>query len=266
MIIQLGLLIVAFTCIMLSIPSCNENAHVRSFKVKIDDSTYVQGPFADDSLYNGTMRFYNSNDSVLCEADYKFGLLDGIRKDFYLGGIVSSKSIYKNGLLHGESMYFDTHGTLVSSRNYYYGLIVGSSAEYFNGSIKNYYFYSLNYEPIFQLHYDPRNPKEITELEDDYFFIRKDTCDEIINGSVRISKTRVFLYLLNPPEYDFKYRLVYVDEKNKVKSVVKNLGSGNPWSEFLLEDYVTDDSKLAIELKLKDSIFGGRTTMLKIIN
>lgn len=247
--------------------SCSEDPKLKIRKLKIDDSTIVMGAISEDTIFNGNMKFYNLNGMLLSECEYRDGILNGIRKEYFLNGHLSAVTNYSNGLLHGKARFYDKDGNLMEVRNFYYGLNVGESISLLNGRANKYTFYSLDFEPIFQLEYDPNHRREITSLEESYFFFRRDTFSSLNSINYDAKKTSIFLYLPSPPLYDFNYSLVYTDNKLKVISRIRSLKSDKPWIDFILEDYpVSQGKKLAIELNLKDSIYGGETSMLKVIN
>ena len=223
----------------------------------------VEGTFENDSLYNGKMKFYdNASGKLLYECEYKKGILNGERMDYFNNGVVSSKVLYENNKLNGYVYLYDTLGSLLSKQFYFHDLIVGPRITFEDKKVKKYSFYSLDNNPLISITYDESKRKKINNMGLGYFYFYKDSSFEVGTNQINEKlKYNYFLYTPNPPEYKFRYSLVVIGDDNKILSTVEAFDTTKQWATFEIKS--TDNKKYALQLILSDSIADGELYMLK---
>ena len=108
--------------LLLTLFSCNKKNKRR---VIVDD-VFAEGDITKDTVYNGTIKFYDTaTNKLVMVANYKSGVLDGERIDYYINGNPKLKLNYENGKDNGELIIFDSSGNVFKKHNFYYGLRYG---------------------------------------------------------------------------------------------------------------------------------------------
>jgi hypothetical protein len=202
-----------------------KNASKR--RILVED-VYAEGDISKDSILNGLIRFYDTvHNRLVMVANYKNGVLDGKRTDYYKNGRPETEIKYENGKINGELIVYDTTGKITEKQNYYYDLVTGHSQSFINGKISNYAFYSLDNEILFTLDYD--KPKKIEDInKNSYFFWN------INNYKTTASQdqfSELFIYLPNPPKLNLRYSLCIIDKDYTVSKVVKEFNSSMYWEK-----------------------------------
>jgi antitoxin component YwqK of YwqJK toxin-antitoxin module len=227
----------------------------------------IEGIITADTLYNGLIKEYDvKTNKLLSETEYLNGVLNGNRIEYYSNAKISSMSQYDMGKINGVVSIYDTNGLLVKKDRFYYDMRVGESIEYFRGSVADFSFYSFDRELLMTINYLSPVKKRITDFVDGFFFIKEDVFSEVTVNGISDKKKEFFLYIPNPPEYNFRYSLVLTDSLYHQIKVVKELNAETePWVRFTtdLSDKRSDKLSHAIRLLISDSIAGGDITMFK---
>ena len=87
-----------------------------------DGQLLSRTPYIND-LENGTAYYY-SNGTLLAEANYKDGKLNGIVKQYYKNRNLEYIKNYKNGQLDGISEFYSEDGKLISKKVYKDGNLI----------------------------------------------------------------------------------------------------------------------------------------------
>lgn len=236
--------------------------------INIDNETRVEGNINIDTIYNGLIKFYNiKSNKLFRECNYENGIENGKCILYHKNGKIAYKYFFENGKVNGDTYAFDVKGDLLSKGFYYYDIRVGSSDEYIKEKIANYYFYSLDGELLFFIYYDSSQKKKITDLQSDYFFYHTAKYQEYNDSLNKNEQQEYFLYLPNPPEYNFRYSLVIIDSDFNVLSKIQTFNNNFPWAKFTLHDESSfnKNDKIALRLIINDSMSNGDITMFKIL-
>jgi hypothetical protein len=166
-------------------------------------------------------------------ANYKAGVLDGKKTDYYANGKIHSHLYYENGKINGETKIYDSSGNISETQTIYFDLRVGPSIEYKSNQISQYYFYSLENKELLHIDYDSIQRKKIEQLNDTRFFFWH--LNDYNTSESPLPKTELFLYLPNPPKLNFKYSLCIVDNKYNIKQTTKEFAPNKSWETITLD-------------------------------
>ena len=240
--------------LILTFSSCN----YQKVKRVIVDDVIAEGEIAHDTIYNGIINFYDTATKKLVQtANYKAGVLDGNRIDYYSNGKINVQLHYDNGKINGEVKIFDTTGKLEQTQNLYYDLRVGPSIEYKNSQVSQYYFYSLENKELLHINYDSIQGKSIEQINDtSLFFFHLNEFTTPLNKDL-------FLYLPNPPNLNFKYSVCIIDNKYQIKQTIKACISKESWEKINLNYLLLKSNELfAIRLTVDNEFDGNDNTRL----
>ena len=245
----------------LTISSCDSKKIKR---VKVDD-IIAEGNISKDTIYNGIIKFYDTATKQLVQtANYKEGILDGDRIDYYTTGKRKLQLHYQNGKINGEVKIFDSTGEVFQTQNIYFDLRVGPSIEYKNKQVGKYYFYSLENKELVHINYDSVKGKRIEQLNDTSFFFWHYNDYSTIESSK--PKTDLFIYLPNPPMFNFQYSLCIITNKYDTRHTIKEFTQNKSW-EVINLDYsmLRADESFAIKLTVDNEFDNddGIATMFK---
>lgn len=253
-------LLITFTSIF--IWACNSN---KIREVVLDDNTKVVGNISKDTIYDGLVKFYSlQTGKLISDCNYTNGKENGDRTDYYDNGRPSMRAVYENGKMNGMIRFFSKTGHLDSESFQYYDLSVGPVTIYSENKLHEFDFYSFEGKNLMSLNYDSIGSKKLVDILQDFFFFNKQSY--VANGERKSDNgTEVFLYLIYPPKYDFKYSLVEVDDKLTIKSEVEKLESKLPWINFDVDSAKVKRKELAIRIVISDSNDTRKVEMLKVI-
>jgi hypothetical protein len=228
----------------LIISSCDTKKDKR---IRVDD-VFADGEISKDTVYNGLIKFYDTATKQLIQtANYKEGILDGDRIDYYINGKTKLQLQYKNGKINGEVKIFDSTGEISETQNIYFDLRVGPSIEYKNKQVSQYYFYSIENKELLHINYDSIEGKKIDQLNDTSFFFWH--FNDYSTSESNTPKTDLFLYLPNPPKFNFQYSLCIIDDKYNIKQTIKDLNPEKSWDIVNL-DYTSLKSNESFAIRL----------------
>ena len=226
------------------ISSCDNE---KSKRVKVDD-VIAEGNISKDTIYNGLIKFYDTaTKQLVMTANYKDGILDGDRIDYYSTGKRKLQLHYQCGKINGEVKLFDSTGEVTLSQNIYFDLRVGSSIEYRNKQIGQYYFYSLENNELLHINYDSAKGKKIEQLNDTSFFFWH--YNDRVSSDLNVPKTELFIYLPNPPKFNFEYSLCIINHQYDIRQTIKVFSQDKSW-EVIDLDYsmLREGESFAIKL------------------
>lgn len=209
----------------------------QSIKRIIIDDVIAEGDISPDSVFNGLIKFYDTaSKKLVIEAIYKEGKLNGRRTDYYLNGKIKGIGYYDHGKQNGTYSKFDTSGQLTSKQDFYYELRVGNNLEYVNGLVKSYYFTSFENEELFAVDYDSLINKTISSINDNsFYFFRINDVASITTTDNWHERKEGFIYLVNPPEFNFQYDLCVINPKDSILRVDKTFNMAKTWDTFYLD-------------------------------
>lgn len=219
--------------------SCKQNKTNSTDKVRrltIED-VVAEGDISSDTVFNGLIKFYDTTtNSLVIEAYYKNGKLHGKRIDYYLNGKTKNIGFYESGKQTGTVSYFDSTGQLTSKQDFYYDLKAGSSIEYKNGKPSKYYFTSFDNEDLFSIDYDTLLNKEIKKINDNsFFFWHSSDIATITTTDRKLEGNEYFIYLINPPDFNFEYSLCVINNKDSILRTEKLFDNTKLWETFTLD-------------------------------
>lgn len=224
--------------------SCTNKKDIR---IRLADA-FAEGDINKDTVFNGLIKFYDTASNQLIQtSNYKAGILDGDRIDYYADGKKKLQTQYIGGKINGEINIFDTAGGLSKTQHMYFDLRVGPTIEYKNKNVSQYNFYSLENKELLHFNYDSIAGKRIEQLNDTSFFFWHyndyTTSENITN------KKELFLYLPNPPRFNFQYSLCIITTAYDIRKTVKVFERSKSWDVIDL-NYATlkADESFAIKL------------------
>ena len=225
--------------LILTILSCEQektNPNVNSRRIIVED-VIAEGDISLDTVFNGLIKFYDTTtNQLVIEAFYKNGKLNGRRKDYYLNGKLKNIGYYENGKQTGSISHFDTAGQLTSKQDYYFDLQVGSNIQYKNGKPSEYYFTSFDNETLFYINYDSVYNKEIKTINNDqFFFWHINEVATITTMDKKLEGDECFIYLINPPDFNFEYSLCVMNNKDSILRTEKKFDKTKIWGTFILD-------------------------------
>jgi hypothetical protein len=231
----------------------------------IDKETKAVGNISKDTVYEGLINFYNLQSGKLITAsNYLSGKLNGESIEYNANGLILSKVSYENGKQNGIASVFDRNGKRINNYFTYYGLKVGEDVLFRDERLSVYDFYSFDNKKLLSVNYDSIGTKSITDVQQGFFFYTKRNF--LVTNSISNTKhAELFLYTPNPPNYDFKYSLVLIDDKYNVKSEIKMISTVDRWSVFEINQPNMPDSKLALRLVINDPNVAKSIVMFKIL-
>jgi len=260
-----------FAIIVTIISSCKQNKANSTDKVRrftIED-VVAEGDISSDSIFNGLIKFYDTTtNNLVIEAYYKNGKLNGKRIDYYLNGKIKNIGFYDNGKQTGTVSYFDSTGQVTSKQDFYYDLKAGSSIQYNNEKPVKYYFKSLDNEDLFSIDYDTVFNKEINKINDNsFFFWHSSDIAAITTTDKKLEGDEYFIYLINPPDFNFQYSLCLINNKDSILRTEKLFDRAKMWETFTLDPSSINKGerfalRLAFDRDLNDSE-GEKGDMLK---
>lgn len=232
--------------------------------VLLDKDTKAVGDISKDTIYNGLIKFYNiQSGKLVSSANYLNGKLNGENIEYNENGTISSKVFYDNEKQNGEANIYDARGKLINKYFSYYGLKVGEDLSYSDGRLITYSFYSFDNKKLLSINYDSIGDKSITDVQEGFFFYTKRHFNTNTPSSMKHAE--VFLYTPNPPNYNFKYSLVHIDDKYAVKSEIRKFSQSDRWSVFDIEQDNKTNEKIALKLEINDPNVPKSIVMFKAI-
>lgn len=222
-------------------------------RVTIDD-VVAEGDISKDTVYNGLIKFYNINTHQLTQTiNYKEGIMDGERIDFYPNGKRKLELAYQNGKINGEIKHYDSTGEISEIQYIYHSLRVGPTTSYKNKEIVEYSFHSLENKELFYINYDSIKGKNHEDLNEGVFFFFNYNNYHTSRDST--PKTELFIYLPNPPVLNFNYSLCIIDSNYNTIQNIKKFSSENIWETIDLNfEKLKENESYAIVLKLNSGI------------
>ncbi len=202
-----------FVSIAYLLAAC-QHSHIRS--VNLGDGVIAEGRISADTVLDGTIKFYDAkSNQLLEEGNYVNGVKSGMDIIYNRNETIASKSIFANGRQNGYSFHFDSSGKLVQKSYSYYGLNGGGSVNYYNDSVKEFYFYDLDDNVLMYLNYDSINGRRLGDIQRNLFFFHDSYYEPYDIHGVLHSWKSYFVYTPNPPKFDFRYSFVTVDSSFK---------------------------------------------------
>lgn len=169
---------------------------------------------------------------------------------------------YINGDVHGFAELRDSTGRLLITNYFFHNLPLGPISLYEADSIKKYSYYDFDGAQLFNINYDSANGVKITDLQDRFFFhhVRPSQNERGTNNNY------LFMYLLDPPKYDFTYELVTIDDTYEVKNIEQKIDNSLVFKKILLPPENSEPNRhLAIRLTIYDSINELENVMFKVL-
>lgn len=229
--------------------------------IVIDSNVKATGNIGPDTVYEGKISFYNiHSNKLLSTANYSNGVINGESIEYYDNGVISSRLNYEQGKKNGIVSLYSKAGELENEYFTYYDLKVGENVHYRNGVTSSYSFYSFDNKRLFFINYDSVASNPITKIQDGFFFFTVRNFHLINNSNNQIE---IFLYTPNPPNYDFQYSLVVVDEKFTLKKEIEKFPRSNRWTIFSNEVQKGINEKLALRLEIDDPNMPEKIVMYK---
>ena len=185
-----------------------------------------------DTVFNGLIRYYDTTTNRLTsKIFYKNDTVNGPSVDFHQNGKIASIANYIMGDEHGVTSFYDSSGNIFQTNYYFHGIHVGPFTMFKEKKPFKYSFYSFDGRRLFQLNYDSISEMEIKNWKDKLFFFTENYAVDDYNP--QNVKKIYFLYLPNPPEFEFKYSFCLLDSSDKIIKTVENFDSAKPWTEYI---------------------------------
>lgn len=236
--------------------SCKEVKKKR-YKIVNNNGITAKGYVINDTLFDGTVFYYNENNTLIRTEFFKEGKIEGLSTEYHSNGLPKIQTNYSAGKKNGVNAYFDSSGKCFYMDNYYYDLVVGPIIFFKNNEIpKRFFFANLQNETLIDIDYQSWNGvKDIIPncINYTYNFERHDSTDQV----------SLLLYLISPPKFSFNYSILKVKRKSASEfSVVTKLENGEPFKNLVLP-ILPDSMYYSISLDIFDSILNKKTIVYK---
>lgn len=247
------IIIPVFGFLLLTVIGCSNKSEQRKYKIIEKDGLTVKGYVINDTLFDDTVYYYNSENIVVRKEVYVNGKISGLSEGFYDNGGIRDRIIYSNGLKNGANIYYDSLGRRIYSDNYYYNLSVGPIVYYDTlGIAQRFFFVSFDNRTLLDIDY--KSWKGINDIVLNF-----------INYSFQLQQTdsvhdaSLFLYMMKPPRFSTKYSLYKRSKKNDDdQDLVTDISSEQPFIEYTLP-ILSDEYYYSIRLDIYDSIMNKRS-------
>jgi len=168
--------------------------------------------------------------------------------EYYKNGVLKIKGGLKDGLPHGRSYIYDSSGNLILTNFFYYGLRTGPGQNFKDGSITDYYFYSLESQEIYHLNYDSIGTKGLLEVNNNFFHINSVSIDD--------STLEFRIYNICPSKYKCDYNLIIADSLQNFKRLLHHFSNDSIWHTVKINTSLQLDKNeyYAIKIDVIDSI------------
>lgn len=219
--------------------SCNEQSSIKPHNAKriLIEDVFAEGNISSGTTFNGLIKFYDTaTNKLVIEAFYKNGQLDGKRTDYYRNGKPKNVGYYERGKQNGTVTHFDSTGEVTSKQDFYYDLKAGSKIEYKNGKPAKYFFSSFDNSDLFYLNYDSIFNIEIKKINDNsFFFWHINDIASITTTDTKLERKEGFIYIINPPEFNFEYSLCIINNKDSILRTEKVFNKFRIWDTFIID-------------------------------
>lgn len=247
------IIITVFGGLVLAVIGCGNKSEQRQYKVIEKDGLTVKGYVINDTIFDDTVSYYNSENIVVRKEVYVNGKVSGLSEGFYDNGGIRDRINYSNGLKNGVTIYYDSLGKKIYSDNYYYNLSVGPIVYYDTlGMAKRFFFVSFDNRTLLDIDY--KSWKGI-----------KDFVLNFINYSFQlqqadsVQEALLFLYIIRPPRFSTKYSLYKRSKKNDDdQDFITDLSSELPFIEYTLP-ILSNEYYYSIRLDIYDSVMNKRS-------
>lgn len=194
---------------------CSSHEKIKKIYTK-SEGIYEVGKCIRDSIFDGVVNIYDTNNIHIGYSNYKVGLRNGLYVNLYPNGFVKDSLFFLNGLKNGVCYSFYMSGILKEKENYYNDKKIGEIVSYDpTGNIKSYSFINFEGNIIYSLKYMANDTLETAELP----IYKIDTIQVD-----KVEKIHLFLYLIYPPAYKVRYEIAdFFDKKiTKNKKVISD--------------------------------------------
>lgn len=169
-------------------------------------------------------------------------------KEYYKNRGLKIKVGLKDGKPHGRSYIYDSSGNLILTNFFYYGLRTGPGQNFKDGSITDYYFYSLESQEIYHLDYDSIGTKGLLEVNNKFFHIS--------SASMNDSTLEFRIYNICPTKYKCNYNLIIADSLQHFKKLLYHFNDDSIWHTAIINtSYQLEKNEYyAIKIDVIDSV------------
>lgn len=200
---------------IISFLSCTNQNKVKKQKI---GAFFVEGKFIRDSVMDGAMKYFDSNNHLAAIINYENGIKNGTSVNYYLNGKILDSSFFHNGLQNGFHYVYDSVGNLTYKDFFSGGHSFGPEFYYLHGKIDKYYFSNYEKYYLYSAFYDTLG--NLLSENGDLNFVNPYTVE--VDGKLGFG---VFAYFLNPPHINIQYSLFLKDTLTHKDSLVKNFNN-----------------------------------------
>jgi hypothetical protein len=232
---------------------CNNSSELR----KINKNGFtLEGQISKDSILNGPILFYDSNNVMVAKISYVNSIKEGPSINYYPNGKEKDDIEFRQGKENGYHTVYDSAGNIAYRDYYFHGVQFGPLYFYQNNKCKEYYFTSFENETLLYLNYDSLS--QTNQNGDDYFHMR-------VTNALQDDKTKLylFLYLLNPPSKSFNYNICIEDSLDNINNIRKMPSDKIFFQTYL--DTLSNGNHYCISLNVYDSATRANHTYIKRI-
>jgi hypothetical protein len=232
---------------------CSCNKKKQNIVTIEKDNLIMKGDIINDTIFNDTILYYNLSNTLMESKFFKDGVLNGNDIRYDSNGKVFQTTAYSYGVKNGFNTYYNPSGKMFYRDFYYYNLTVGP-VEFFDtsGNIKRFFFANLQNETLMDIDY--KNWKGIKEIYNSCINFTSNIAKED-----SIDKVSIFLYLINPPKFSFKYS-IFKEKKPSDTDIteVRKIQTDSSFTTVLLP-VLPDSERYCVGVDIYDSIIGKRT-------
>lgn len=226
---------------------------------RIKKGEYIlTGNFINDSIPNGTIKFYDTLGKLQSIKNYKYGFLNGISFFYYPNGNIHNIINFEGGKELGYKLIYDTSGHLIYKTYFYYGKEIGPVYSFDNNNITEYSFNNFEDDILYFCSYDSNTNRY--SYPSDKYLIKANTSVVSFNEKEGVN---IFLYVFNPPKLKLSYSICYF---NNLDNVIKSFPI--PQTSFFYQGFfekTADSLRLGILLNKYDSISNKEVVIIKYL-
>ena len=201
---------VLFFCALLLLFSCQTQKQ-KVVKRRVENKL-IETIFVNDSSYDGITKYYSLSGILESKINFKNGNKDGVCINYYPNGKINDSMNFYKGYQNGYHYLYDSIGNLDYIDFFFFGKRVGEKRFYKKNRVSEYDFNSFDGILLYKADYDSVG----TIQEFGGKIINLNTSSLI---SDNVTKCKLSLYLINPPNVGITYSLGTIDTITKEKKL-----------------------------------------------
>ena len=212
---------------------------------------YAEGniKLGKDTVRNGLIKYYDTaTNHLVRQATYRNDTIDGEEITYNTNGTILASTPYLNGEQNGYVKIYDTSGSRLQTLYLFHDLVVGPVLEYNNNKLTEYRYHSFDNGLLFQVKYDGTEIDQIKHTSELFFVNRNFSATQPNDRQI---DHHFFVYVINPPKFDFRYSLCVFDSStNRIVKTLRKIDKNKIWDDFTIESTQRNQSNQSFALTL----------------